>query len=175
MRLLILILCLITAPALAATNTKNRVQAPKPAAPAPVETAQYRAWAAFSYDESGAPTCYAVVRNAQKGRTSYAYITHWPSEKSENVFQYTPGVELKLGSTATLNIDGSQFTLFTTDRDAWAKGSENDRAIMEAIRKGNKMLITATTASGKKLSDTFSLSGSGLAIQAISKMCGVPL
>lgn len=147
------------------------------------QTGQYRAWAAFMYDENGAPTCYAAAhptdrKSVPAGRISnndpaYVYVTHRPSEKTLDVFHYRPGFELALGSTVTLNVDGDTFTLFSADDGAWARGSDTDRAIANALRKGKRLTITAKSQRGATVTDTFSLSGSGLALDAITKMCGL--
>ena len=144
---------------------------------------QYRAWAAFGADENGAPACYAAARASDRksvpaGRISnndpaYVYITHRPVEKSMDVFHYKPGFELALGSTVTLKIDDETFTLFTADDGAWARGGDTDRAISQSIRKGKKLTLIAKSQRGATVTDTFSLSGSGLALDAITKMCGL--
>jgi invasion protein IalB len=145
----------------------------------PVGSQQHRAWAAFSDNENGAPTCYMAARPVtRKGAkipkdNAFVYITHRPAEKSLNVFHYDPGVELLLGSTVTAQIDGDKFTLFSATGGAWARGSDTDRALVEALRKGKRLTITATTENRATITDSFSLSGSGLALDAINKMCGV--
>lgn len=147
----------------------------KPAA----SSSQHRAWAAFSYDENGAETCYAAARPTErKGmktgkEKAFAYVTQRPAEKTYDVFHYDPGFELALGSTVSVQIDGERFTLFSTDKGAWARGSETDRAITLALRKGKKLQITSTTQGKATVVDTFSLSGSGLALDAVKKMCGL--
>lgn len=155
--------------------------APAVAEPVPAKTGsqQHRSWAAFSYDENGAPTCYAASRPSErKGLktgidNAFAYITQRPAEKTLNVFHYAPGFELLLGSTVTVRIDNDKFTLFSTSDGAWARGNDTDRAIAAALRKGKRMTVTATTQGKVTVTDTFSLSGSGLALDAVNKMCGL--
>lgn len=162
MRFLLILLVFLVTPALAQNKAPT--------------SGQYRSWAAFSYTEGKTTTCYAVARPqlrkgvSTKAESSYIYITHRPAEGSYSVFNYDAGQPLS-GGTATLMIDKNKFTLFTDATMAWAQGTETDRAITMALRKGSKVVVTATDGDGKTITDTFSLAGSGQALQAIDKMC----
>jgi hypothetical protein len=55
---------------------------------------------------------------------------------------------------------------------AWAPDTAQDNAITEAIKTGSSMVVKGTSSRGTVTTDTFSLSGSSKAYEAISTECG---
>lgn len=139
----------------------------------------FGAWQAFSYDEDGGKVCYMASKpTSAKGNYSsrgeiFAIITHRPGEGTRNVFSYITGYPYRAGSDVTVKIGSSNFLLFTQDDTAWAPDAETDNKITDAIRRGSNMVVTGTSARGTLTTDTFSLSGSGAAHDAITKECGL--
>lgn len=145
----------------------------------PVLIGTYGKWQAFKLTENGGQVCYMVAKpTSAKGNYSsrgdvYALITHRPAEGTRNVFSYITGYGYKPTSNATLKIDGSSYLLFTQDDTAWAPDADTDNKLAEAIKKGTRMVVTGTSARGTLTTDTFSLSGSTAAHDAIGKACGL--
>lgn len=137
------------------------------------------AWSAYMFMENGNKVCYMATK-PQKAQGNYssrgdifALITHRPAEGSKNVFSYSTGYSYKANSEATVTIGGRNFSLFTQDDMAWAPDNAQDNAITEAIKTGSSMVVKGTSARGTLTTDTFSLSGSSKAFEAISAECGV--
>lgn len=137
------------------------------------------AWSAYVFMENGNKVCYMAAK-PQKAQGDYksrgdifALITHRPAEGSKNVFSYSTGYSYKANSEATVTVGGRNFSLFTQDDMAWAPDSSQDNAITEAIRTGSTMVVKGTSARGTLTTDTFSLSGSSKAYEAIGAECGV--
>jgi hypothetical protein len=136
-------------------------------------------WAAYSFEENGGKVCYMAAKpgkalgNYSKRGDIVAIITHRPAESTNNVFSYMAGYGYKKGSDVILEIDGKKFTLFTQNDMAWAADASADSSIAAAIQKGSKMTVKGESARGTKTTDSFSLSGSTKAYEAISKECGL--
>lgn len=136
-------------------------------------------WSAYVFMENGNKVCYMAAKpqKAEGNYTSrgdiFALITHRPAEGSKNVFSYSTGYGYRANSEATVTIGGRNFSLFTQDDMAWAPDSGQDNAITEAIRTGSNMVVKGTSARGTLTTDTFSLSGSSKAYDAITAECGV--
>jgi invasion protein IalB len=134
-------------------------------------------WSAYSFTENGNKVCYMVsVPTKDEGNYSrrgqiYALITHRPAEGTRNVFSYIAGYTYKPGSDVTLRVDGQTFTLFTQDDTAWAPDAATDEKIAAALRKGSSLVVRGTSSRGTLTTDTFSLSGSGAAHDAITREC----
>ncbi|MCB9990392.1 MAG: hypothetical protein H6867_03300 [Rhodospirillales bacterium] len=139
----------------------------------------YGKWSAYTFMEAGNKVCYMASQpdkaegNYTRRGEPFALITHRPAEGSKNVFSYITGYSYKSGSDATVKIDGTTFTLFTQDETAWAPDAASDSRMADAIRKGSKMVVKGTSGRGTLTTDTFSLTGSAAAHDAISKECGV--
>ena len=142
------------------------------------EIGRYGSWVAYEFEENGGKVCY-MASKPQKAEGKYskrgdivAMVTHRPSEGTKDVFSYMAGYGYKKGSDVTLKIDGQTFTLFTQNDMAWAADAAADSAIAAALQKGNKMVVEGVSARGTETTDTFSLSGSTKAYEAISAACG---
>ena len=86
-------------------------------------------------------------------------VTHRPQENVANVVSFAEGYPLKDGSTASLDIDGTHFELFTKGDTAWSRTSDLDKTIVKAMAKGRQAILKATPQKGPPTSDSYSLSG----------------
>jgi hypothetical protein len=76
-------------------------------------------WNAYLYKEKSGRVCY-LAGGPQKSepprfkrKLPAAIVTHRPQENVANVVSFVEGYPLKDGSTASLDIDGTHFELFT--------------------------------------------------------------
>jgi invasion protein IalB len=140
---------------------------------------EHRDWAAYALTEGGGKVCYMASKptasepkGAKRGDI-YAMITHRPAEKSYGVVSFVVGYTYKKDSEASVTIGNQRFSLFTDGDTAWAYDDATDKALAAAIRSGDKMILTGTSARGTQTTDTFSLTGTGAAYKAIGTACGV--
>jgi hypothetical protein len=136
-------------------------------------------WTAYSFTENGNRVCYmasqpkTAVGNYTSRGDVFALIAHRPAEKTKDVFSYIAGYPYKPASDVTVNINGRTHKLFTQDDTAWAADASGDRALSAGIQAGSTMVVKGTSKRGTLTTDTFGLSGSSKAYQAISAECGV--
>lgn len=136
-------------------------------------------WTAYAYKEPSGKVCYMASqpRKAEGDYTQrgdiFALLTHRPGEKSQNVVSIVAGYPYKEGSDVSLKIDRQSWDLFTQGERAWARDSKTDAAIADSIRKGSSMVVKGTSSRGTLTTDTYSLTGSSAAYEAISRECGV--
>ena len=141
------------------------------------EIARHGQWVAYQFEENGGKVCYMAAKPTKaEGKYSkrgdiVAMITHRPSEGTRNVFSYMAGYGYKKGSDVTVTIDGKKFSLFTQNDMAWAADSAADNALADAIQKGSTMVVKGASSRGTQTTDTFSLSGSSKAYEAITNVC----
>lgn len=103
----------------------------------------------------------------------YAYVTHRPWDKRINEVSFSTGYEYKKDSTVQALIGGQKFTLFTDGETAWSRSAKEDKALVDAMKRGNTMVVTGISSRGTKTTDTYSLTGFTKAYQAIGKACKV--
>lgn len=136
-------------------------------------------WSAFTLKQDGKPVCYigsepikSAGKYSRRGDVLFL-VTHRPADKLNGVINFQTGYTFKTGSDVILTIGKATFTLFTDDQDAWALDAQSDKAIVVALIKGARMVITGTSSRGTKTTDTFSLKGFTAAYKAASKACKV--
>jgi hypothetical protein len=103
----------------------------------------------------------------------YAYITHRPWDKRVNEVSISAGYTYKEESTVQIRIGGQKFTLFTNGETAWSRSPKEDKALVEAMKRGNTMIVSGVSSRGTQTTDTYSLIGFTKAYQAIGKACNV--
>jgi len=169
-RRIILAAALATAWALPASaqNESNRVAA---------ETD----WAVFQGAEP--KECWAVTApketvNTRDGRVVSVrrgdillFVTYRPEQNIAGEISFTGGYPFADGSTATLDIGGTTFELFTEGEYAWPATPAEDQKIVTAIKRGSDATITARSSRGTQTKDTFSLLGATAMIEEAEKRC----
>jgi hypothetical protein len=103
----------------------------------------------------------------------YAYVTHRPWDKRLNEVSFSAGYPYKKDSTVQVLIGGQKFTLFTDGETAWSRSAKDDKALVDAMRRGSTMVVTGISSRGTKTTDTYSLIGFTKAFDTIGKACNV--
>jgi hypothetical protein len=103
----------------------------------------------------------------------YAYVTHRPWDKRVNEVSISAGYAYKKDSTVQVRIGGEKFTLFTDGETAWSRSPKEDKQLVDAMKRGNAMVVTGTSSKGTQTTDSYSLNGFGKAYEAIGKACKV--
>ena len=110
--------------------------------------------------------------NYKKRGDIYAVVTHRPADKSYNVVNFVAGYNYKPNSKVVVKIGTTSFNnLFTNLDNAWAPDNFTDKKIIEAMKRGQKMIVEGTSQKGTKTKDTYSLNGFTGAYRAISAKC----
>lgn len=158
----------LSGPALAQETTSNRVGANTD-------------WSVFQ--EANPVECFAVsapknqenTRDGQPVQVSRSetllFVFYRPSEGVSGQITFTGGYAFAPDSTVTLDVDGTQFTLFTEGEWAWPATSEEDARVVEAFRGGSEAVLTGQSDRGTVTRDTFSLQGFTSSVQEAQTRC----
>ena len=134
----------------------------------------YRDWSSYAAADGTGPVCFAMTKPKKvspepDGYTAGSlYITNRPGENIANEFNLVAGFTFAPDSTATVNVSGQVFNLFTQNDAAWLDDAGQSATLASAIRAGSSMVVEGTSAAGIKIVETFSLSGATAASQAMS-------
>lgn len=138
----------------------------------------FKDWSAYaSTDGANGAVCFSLTKpksvEPQPDGYSQAslYLTHRPGENIANEFNLVAGFPFQPDSTATIDVGGQSFTLFTQNDAAWLDDAKQSDNLASAIRAGSSMVVEGTTAGGIKVTENFSLSGATAASKAISDEC----
>lgn len=137
------------------------------------------AWNAYLYKSSSGKVCYLAGAPQKtepvkfKHRPPSATVTHRPDENVFNVVNFDVGFPLKQGSDASVDVDGTNFDLFTKGDGAWSRTSDLDKTIVEAMAKGKQAIVKGVPEKGPPTAETYSLAGFTQTLALIDKACGV--
>lgn len=177
---------LVTASAtLAETKPAARKPAPaKPAAAAPAAPSgspllivEAKDWRAFTAATAKGKICFALSKPQKMEPPSlnhgdvFFFISTRPGENVRNEPSLQVGYPMKEGSKASADIDGKKFAMFTKADGAWLEQDTDLPKFLDAMKKGSKMSIAATSGRGNPTSYAFSLAGLSTAIEATAKEC----
>ncbi len=84
---------------------------------------------------------------------------------------FTGGYPFAKGSTVNMDINGTQFELFTEGEWAWPASTGDDTKIIAAMKRGSSAVLTAHSSKGTQTQDTFSLLGFTAAVEGAEKRC----
>lgn len=141
-------------------------------------------WSAFTSGSGSAKICYAMAKpsatDPKKAKRDpiYFLITDWPgrSPKTKSEAEVIPGYQYKPDSTVTATVGTDKFELFTQNEGgagaAWVRHREDEIKLIEAMKRGQKLVITGTSLRGTKTTDTYSLAGLQDALDKIHAACG---
>ena len=138
-------------------------------------------WAVF--EGADPKECWAVTApketvNSRDGRVVSVrrgdillFVTYRPEQSVAGEVSFTGGYPFAEGSTATLDVGGTAFELFTEGEYAWPATPADDQKIMTAIKRGAEASVTARSSRGTQTKDTFSLLGATAMIEEAEKRC----
>lgn len=138
-------------------------------------------WSVFTGDD---PTeCWAVTApketvNTRAGNVVQVrrgeillFVTFRPESNVAAEVSFTGGYPFAEGSTATMEIAGTTFELFTEGEYAWPASPAEDAKIVTAMKRGANAVVTARSSRGTQTKDTFSLLGATSMIEEAESRC----
>ena len=99
------------------------------------------------------------------------FVTFRPDQSVSGEVSFTGGYPFADGSTATMDVGGTTFELFTEGEYAWPATPADDLKIVTAMKRGSDATITARSARGTQTKDTFSLLGVTAMIEQAESNC----
>ena len=142
----------------------------------PKKLGTFKDWQAYTYKAPDSKVCIAFSepkksessREAKRGPIRFI-VTNYPGRKVKGQIFIVIGYPFKEGAGVKLVIDDKEFTLFSVGDTAWA--NEEDAAIVEAMKAGTTLKISATSWKGMEITDSYSLAGISAAIDEIDSAC----
>jgi invasion protein IalB len=140
----------------------------------------YGRWKAYTVEHVGRQICYIASKPtkeegkyAKRGEV-WALVSHQPQKDSQGTVQFVAGYKYKDDAEVIVTVDdNSKFTLFTDNQDAWAYEGE-DGALIEAMKRGRRMVVQGQSWRDTETKDNYSLRGFTRAYKAIGEACGLP-
>ena len=152
---------------------------PKAAAGKPTPVGTYGDWDAFvSQGTKGKDkTCYALAKPKErtpkglKRDDAFLFITNRPDSNVRNEIAIVMGYAVKDGAPAKAEIGSTGFDLVAKGTNVWIKNPAEENQFVDAIRKGSKLTIKASSQKGNVTTDSYSLAGISDALARVQKDC----
>lgn len=138
---------------------------------------EFNDWAVYTYKAGGGQVCFIVSEpkdSEPKGVNRdkiFFLVQHRPKDGVNSEVSTFIGYPFKQGSTSTIDIDGTEYQLYTNGDGAWAESGDLDRKIVAAMKNGKSMSVSGTSWRGTNTRDRYSLSGVTAAMDKIDSMC----
>lgn len=161
-------LALLTTPALAQEESDNQVAAKTD-------------WSVF--EDKDPRECWAVTTfkesvNTRDGRVVAVkrgdillMVFYRPGAGLKGQITFTGGYPFAKDSFVNVNVDGTEFQLFTEGEWAWTASEADDAKMITAMKRGRNAVFLARSARGTVTKDTFSLLGFTAAVEEAEKRC----
>lgn len=176
--------CALAAAAFLAASITSASAAASAAGPATL-LATSKDWSAYTSGDGSAKICYAlskpVAMDPKKAKRDPAYfiITDWPGRKpkTKSEPEAVPGYLYKEGGAVTAQVGGEKFEMFAKNDDgagaAWVRRRADEVRLVEAMKRGQQLIIIGTSLRGTVTHDTYSLAGLSDALDKIHEACGM--
>jgi len=134
-------------------------------------------WRVYAHESGASRICFAAsqpnaTEPAGARRDSiYFYVSSWPKEGVKSEVSVKIGYPLRKGSAVTVTIGSTAFNLFTDDDKAFVADPNAELKLIEAMKKGDVMIVRGTSQRGTQTTDTYSLLGVTKALEAVTAGC----
>ncbi|WP_175483126.1 invasion associated locus B family protein [Salinihabitans flavidus] len=133
------------------------------------DTDPHECWAVTTYKESVNTRDGRVV--AVRRGEILLMVFFRPEAEVMGQVGFTGGYPFADGSTVNVDVDGTEFELFTEGEWAWPASAAEDAKIITAMKRGTQAVLTARSSRGTKTEDTFSLLGFTAAVEEAESRC----
>ncbi|MEL6316033.1 MAG: invasion associated locus B family protein [Pseudomonadota bacterium] len=137
-------------------------------------------WSVFDNQSGAEPSCFAATTPSAPPKMSRAGAARGDAFLSAALFPNRGGgmeVAVTLGYPAdpkrasTLSVDGKSYKLTVESDTAWLEEPSQDTAVIEAMKRGARAVVTATSTRGTRVTDQYSLSGFTNAVNRVRALC----
>lgn len=147
------------------------------AEPGAVIVGKFGDWTVHRTTGDASKLCFATSdpktkepQGANRG-TILAYVSVWPKDGIKGEPSFRLGYQIKTGSMGSAAIGSETFALFGREDRAYVADATEELKLLEAMKKGQKLVVQATSERGTATTDTYSLQGFLQAFQAVAQGC----
>lgn len=142
------------------------------------ELGTFNAWTAWKGTDASGEICYisGQPRSSEPAGVNrdpvHFLIIHRKGMGTKNEVQTLIGYPFNsTDAKASAAIDGKSYPMVAQDNAAWLASTGDEPAFVAAFRAGSSLVVRGTSQRGTNTVDTYSLSGSSAAMDAINQAC----
>lgn len=137
----------------------------------------FGAWTLYSHTGTPGDICFITSQpretkpaEVQRDR-AYFYISSWGKDGIRSQVSVLLGYELEDQSTISIRIGNRRFKLLTKDGKGFVGDATDELKLIDAMKRGSFMTVTAKTKDGTATADTYSLIGATSAVNSLATGC----
>ncbi len=166
------------------SDAKTKKPAAQAAAPAdagggkPVLAGSYGDWGAYTTMNGKSKVCYVLgqpkerLPNGLKRDPAFLFISRRTAEGVKNEISFGMGFDLKEGLTVgTAEVSIVKVDLVAKGSNAWVKNPAEETTLLDAMKKGARLVVKAASKKNNVTSDSYSLNGLAQAWDRVLKDC----
>jgi invasion protein IalB len=136
---------------------------------------QHNAWGTYSYQAQNGKVCYVLTVPTDKKPANldhgdiFFFVSQRPGQAPTYEPQFIASYNLQENSKVSVKVDGKTFSMFTRGKSAWVEKPEDEPALVNAMKNGSEMQVSAKSGRGNPTNYAFSLKGISAALTSIAK------
>ncbi len=159
-------------------------QAQNQSANQPKQIEKHKAWRVFTLGAGAAKTCYIVSEPMEKKPTNvrrgeiFISVAHRPGQAVYDEVSVRIGYPFSPQSSPFARVGADGFNFFTgakmgaaSSAWAWMENPAEHSALVDAMKRGNRLTFKGTSARGTLTTDVYSLLGFTAAKQKLDALC----
>jgi invasion protein IalB len=138
---------------------------------------KFNDWVLYTHSGEPATICFISAQPRETAPAgynkdrSYFYVSAWPNDGVKAEVSVKMGKDLRDGSNVSVQIGNARFSLFVKGDKAFVTEATEELKLLDAMKRGSFMKVSATTNDGTSIEDTYSLIGVTAAVNSLSEGC----
>jgi hypothetical protein len=143
---------------------------------------KFKDWAAYRHAGEKQKICFAATQprdtepkemqpKTGKRGEAYFYLSFFPADGVKKEVMIRLGYAAKSGAPILADVGGASFKLFSKDEKAFIESADEEQRFVDALMKGNKLVVKGTASNGTATTDVYSLLGVSQAVKQAEDAC----
>jgi len=147
------------------------------AAAEPQALATFKSWSVFVHETGNDRICFAAAEASDKSPKTvnhgdiFFLVASWKSGAASNQPSFRVGYNLQVAPPPTIRIGSEKWDMYVSDNEAFIESAAAEQGLVNAMRKGADMKISAMSSRGTATSYVVSLSGISAALDRARDAC----
>jgi Invasion associated locus B (IalB) protein len=139
--------------------------------------ASFGDWGVYTAQTGRTKICYALTQPKDRQPKNvnrdpaYLFVSFRPAENVRNEVALVMGFSTRENAAAEASIGNAKYDLLTKDQNAWLKNPAEESQAITTMARGQNVLVKAQSSRGNQLTDRYSLSGFGQALERARREC----
>lgn len=165
-------------PAAAGTAAQPAAPAGAPGGGTAALVGTFGDWAVYAAQAGRSKICYALAQPAERlpknlnRDPAYLFVSFRPTENVRNEIALVMGFATKEDAPAEAAVGTAAFALLPKGASAWLRNPAEEGQAIAAMRRGQSFTVKVQSARGNALTDRYSLTGFGQALERAQAECG---